>query len=373
MKIVFTGGVTGGHFYPIIAVAEAIREICKAKKIIEPNLYFFAPDPYNEKLLFDNKIIYKKIPAGKMRIYFSILNFSDWFVTVTGIIRALWTMFWLYPDVVFSKGGSGSFPVLFAAKMLGIPIIIHESDSAPGRANLYFAKSAKKIAVSYPEAADFFPKDKTAWTGNPIRKSLRIPVTDGAAEYLGLKKNIPTILILGGSQGSEIINNMILDSLPVLVEKYQVIHQVGKNNFEDFRKISDITLKNSQTKERYKLYSYLDDLAMKMSAGAADLVISRAGSTIFEIANWKKPSILIPISESNNDHQRKNAYIYARTGAAIVMEESNMSDNILLEEIERILDNSEIKNKMIESARSFTKDNSAEIIAEEILLLGIKH
>ncbi|HRY30948.1 MAG TPA: UDP-N-acetylglucosamine--N-acetylmuramyl-(pentapeptide) pyrophosphoryl-undecaprenol N-acetylglucosamine transferase [Candidatus Paceibacterota bacterium] len=373
MKIVFTGGVTGGHFYPIIAVAEEIREICKQKKLIEPTLYFLSPAPYNEKILFDNKIIYKKVPAGKMRLYPSILNFLDIFVTGIGLIKALWTMFWIYPDVVFSKGGGGSFPIVWASNILKIPVIVHESDSAPGRTNVWAAKRAKKIAVSYPEAAQFFQKDKVAWTGNPIRKNLKVAVTEGAKEYLDLETSVPTILILGGSQGAKVINEVITDALPELIKEFQIIHQVGKNSFSEISELSKIILQNSQYAHRYKLFPYLDDLALKMSAGAADLIISRAGSTIFEIANWHKPSILIPITESHDDHQRKNAYIYARTGAGTVIEESNLSDSILITEIKRILDNKDIKDSMIAAASDFAKPEAALTIAKELLELGLNH
>ena len=113
MKIVFTGGGTGGHFYPIIGIVEAIREIAKKEKLLDPNLYFLAPNPYNERLLFDNLVTYEQVPAGKMRIYFSPLNFFDWFVTGFGILIAIWKLFWIYPDVIFSKGGYGSFPIVF--------------------------------------------------------------------------------------------------------------------------------------------------------------------------------------------------------------------------------------------------------------------
>lgn len=373
MKILFTGGGSGGHFYPIVAVAESIREIAREKKILDPTLYFLAPTPYNEKILFDNKIIYKKIPGGKLRTYFSIKNFFDMFKTAYGMIKSLWIVFVIYPDVVFSKGGYGSFPVVWSAKVLGIPIIIHESDSAPGRSNLWAAKHAVRIAVSYPEAIKSFPEDRSAWTGNPIRNEIKIPVNDGAKEYLSLEPGIPVILILGGSQGSQIINDSVIDILPDLVKKYQIIHQVGKKNIDDVQELTNTILDSSQHQHRYKPYAYLDDLAMKMSAGAADLIISRAGSTIFEIANWLKPSILIPITESNNDHQRKNAYIYAHTGAASIIEEKNLIENILLAEIDEILTNKELRDKMIAGAKEFAKPEAADTIAREIIRIGLTH
>lgn len=374
MKIVFTGGGSGGHFYPIIAIVESIKKIQKDKKLIEPDLYFLAPDPYSKKILFDYKINYRKVPAGKKRIYSSVKNFFDKFKTGFGILKAVWVVFWIYPDVIFSKGGYGSVPVVYAGKLLGIPIIIHESDSAPGRSNLWASKYADKIAVSYPEAMAYFSKEKTAWTGNPIRDSLKISMNDGAKEFLDLEPNIPVILVLGGSQGSKIINELILRSLDELVPEYQVIHQTGINNYDEIKKTSEAILQDyTQYAHRYKPYPYLDDLAIKMSAGAADLIISRAGSTIFEISNWRKPSILIPITDSNNDHQRKNAYIYAKTGAATVIEEDNLVDDILINEIKRILENKDVYDYMVEGAKTFAKPESADIIARQIINIALNH
>src|ERR1035437_10185213 len=149
MKILFTGGFTGGHFYPLIAVAEAVRERCKERKIIPPTMYYMAPNKYNARALFDNELEFVQIPAGKIRRYFSILNVTDLFKTAIGCVMALFKMYSLFPDVVFAKGGFASFPALFAAKMLRIPVIIHESDSKPGRVSAWAGKFAKRIAVSY--------------------------------------------------------------------------------------------------------------------------------------------------------------------------------------------------------------------------------
>jgi UDP-N-acetylglucosamine--N-acetylmuramyl-(pentapeptide) pyrophosphoryl-undecaprenol N-acetylglucosamine transferase len=372
MKILFTGGQTGGHFYPIIAIVEAIRDYVKENKMIDPNFYFMAPDPYNKKALFDHQIKFIPVPAGKIRTYFSILNFFDLFKTGVGIIKAVWDIFWIYPDVIFGKGGYGSFPALLAGKILGIPVIIHESDTAPGRVNLWASKFAKKIAISYPEAAEYFDKDKIAWTGNPVRKEIANIAKEGAAEFLDLNPEIKTILILGGSQGAQLINDLILDSLLRLTENYQIIHQTGKKNYKEVKETSDLILGTSQKTHRYKCFEYLNDLAMRMSAGAADLIISRAGSSIFEISLWNIPTILIPITNSNLNHQRKNAYNYARSGGAIVIEESNLSDDLLISEVSRILNNSDIYEKMREGAKKFSKPEAAKTIASEIMKILIE-
>lgn len=373
MKILLTGGATGGHFYPVIAVAEELNAIAREHKIIDMELYFMSPTPYNAGILFNNKIIYKKNYAGKIRRYFSLLNFFDLFKTAWGVLMSLWDIFTLYPDVVFGKGGYASFPAVFAARILRIPVVIHESDSVPGRVNLWAGKFAEKIAVSYPEAGNYFPKERVAYTGNPIRKDLLTPLTTNAHEFLGLDKNIPTILILGGSLGALAINDAITEALPKLLEKYQVIHQTGKKHIEETRKIAEAVLFQNAHKERYHAYDYMDTLTLRSAAGAANLVISRAGSAIFEIASWGIPAIIIPIKSSNGNHQAKNAFAYARSGAATVIEETNLTGNILTAEADRILQSPDITRTMRESALEFVKPNAARLIAEELIKIALSH
>ncbi|MDP2705481.1 MAG: undecaprenyldiphospho-muramoylpentapeptide beta-N-acetylglucosaminyltransferase [Patescibacteria group bacterium] len=373
MKILFTGGVTGGHFYPIIAVAQEINKQVKENKLFGVELYYISTSPYNEGILYENGIIYRKNPAGKIRGYFSLLNVFDVFKTAWGVIRALFVVFDIFPDVIFGKGGYASFPALLAGRILKIPVVIHESDTAPGKVNAWAGKFARRIALSYPETISYFPKEKVAITGNPVRKEMLEPATEDAEEYFNLEKNVPVILVLGGSQGAQIVNNAIIDSLPQLVERYQVIHQTGKKNLEEVKTTADVLLLQNQNKYRHKPYDYLDTKELRMASQMADLVISRAGSTIFEIAAWGKPAVLIPITNSNDDHQRKNAFAYARAGAAFVIEEKNLSANILLSEIERILANPEEKTKMEKAAKDFFKPDAAEKIAREILSIGVEH
>jgi UDP-N-acetylglucosamine--N-acetylmuramyl-(pentapeptide) pyrophosphoryl-undecaprenol N-acetylglucosamine transferase len=373
MKIVFTGGGSGGHFYPIISVVQELRRIVKEEHLVEPTLYFVAPDPYNKGVLFDNNIIYKRVMSGKQRIYPSFLNIIDKFKLAFGIFEGIWKIFWIYPDVVFSKGGYGSVPVVFAARFLGIPVIVHESDSAPGRATVWASKFAKKIAVSYPDAAHYFDPKKVAWTGNPVRDEIRTPILEGAHAFLQFDSEIHTILILGGSTGSQIINNMIIDTLPTLVDSYQIIHQTGKNNFKEVKETTALLLKSHPNADHYACFPYLNDLAMKMSAGAADLIISRAGSTIFEIASWHKPSILIPITETNNDHQRKNAYHYAHGGACTVIEENNLTPEIFVAEINRLFNHPELLEEMKKGAEKFAKPDAGRLIARQIIDTLVSH
>ena len=377
MKILFTGGGSGGHFYPIIAIAEELNQIAKERRLVKPDLYYMSTEPYNEGLLFENGITFKKISAGKIRREMSssniISNLIDSIKTFFGVIIAIWKVFLIYPDVVFGKGGYASFPAILAARLLFIPVVIHESDSIPGKVNIWAGKFAERIAISYPEAINFFPKDKTAYTGNPIRKEMQEPFTDDPYKFLNLDPNIPIILILGGSQGARTINEKIMDSLPELVERYQMIHQTGKKNIQAVQGIKDIILQNNQNKDKYKPFEYLNTSNMQAALLVASLVISRAGSTIFEIALWGKPSIIIPIPEPTSHDQRSNAYAYARSGAAEVIEEENLSSRLLILEIDRILSNQKEIEKMSSSAKAFARKDSAKLIAEEITAIALSH
>ncbi len=377
MKILLTGGVTGGHFYPLIAVAEELHEIAKENRLLKPELYFMSIDPYNETLLYENGITFIKISAGKIRRKMSpqniILNFLDLFNTLSGCLTAIWKVFMIYPDVVFGKGGYASFPAILAARLLFIPVVIHESDSKPGKVNKWAGKFARRVAVSYPEAGAYFKPEKTAYTGNPIRKSMLEPLTSDSYEFFGLDKNLKTILVVGGSIGSKFINEALMDVLPELVKKYQIIHQTGPLNINVMQETSQVVLQGSQFKNRYKPYPYLNLVTFRRASGIADIVISRAGSTIFEIASWGKPSIIVPIPEPTSHDQRTNAYAYARVGAAIVIEEKNMARGVLMAEIDRVLENPEEMAKMKEAAKSFARADSAKIIAQEITSIGLEH
>ena len=372
MKILFTGGGSGGHFYPIIAVAEKLNKMLDREKMASAELYYMSTEPYNERLLYDNKIKFKRVTAGKMRAYFSIQNFFDIWKTSWGIFKALFQLFALYPDVIFGKGGFPSFPVLFAARLFRIPVIIHESDSVPGRVNAWAGKFAQKIAISYAEAAQFFPEGRTALTGNPIQEVLR-PSGKEAFKELGLDPNIPVLLVLGGSQGARAINNQMETLAPRLVEKYQIIHQAGEVNMAEVQTTVNGLLGGNPNASRYHIYGYMGSETMKLSAEATTVVVSRAGSAIFEIAAWGIPAILIPIANHVGDHQRKNAFAYARSGGAVVIEEANLGPNILLSEIENLMQDENKRAVMKESAKVFARTDAAEKIAEQIIAVLLRH
>lgn len=377
MTIAFTGGGSGGHFYPIIAIAEAIQDLVREEHLIEPSLYYLAPDPFDEKALFENGLVYVRIPAGKMRRYFSILNFTDLFVTFAGVVKAFVALFRLYPDVVVSKGGYGSVPTVLAARLLRIPIVIHESDAKPGRANLFAAKFAQKIAVSFESAAAYFPKKaqgRIARTGIPIRKALMRLESEGAEQYLKLDTEAPTVLIMGGSQGAVKINEVVLSALSELVSFANVIHQTGQANFKNVQAVAHVVLGKDAHASRYHAVDYLSEISLQRAAAVADIIVSRAGAnSIAEIGLWKKPAIIIPIPESVSHDQRTNAYAYAATGAAIVIEEANLAPHLLVSEIRRIVNDPELSKRMANGAAGFTDPDAARILAREVLAIALSH
>ena len=373
MKILLTGGGTGGHFYPLIAVAEKINTIADKDRILINKLYYMSDSPYDKAALFENGITYVSVIAGKNRLYSSAKNYTDFIKVGIGCLTALLKLFFIYPDVVFSKGGYASVPALFAARILGIPVVIHDSDSLPGRVSLWSSKFATRIAISYPEAIEHFPKEKTALTGQPIRQEIYKRETTGAFDYWKFDPTLPVVFVIGGSLGAQTINNTLIDLLPTILQKCQVIHQVGHDNLKDTEGLISIVLDKNVNRDRYKYFGTFTPLMMKMAAGAATIVVSRAGSTIFEIANWGLPSIIIPIPEKISRDQHHNAFNYARSGACDVIEEGNLTPSVLGSEIMKLLDNPAKLKSMSDNALKFAQPDAAQNIAQELVRIAIEH
>lgn len=373
MKILFTGGGTGGHFYPLIAIAEALNRITDEEKILNLKMYYMADVPYDTDALKSQYIKFIPISAGKLRVYPSFQNFIDAIKTFFGLFGALRKVFVLYPDVIVSKGGYPAFPVLFAARILRIPVIIHESDTAPGRVNKWSGKFAVRVAIAFPEAAQYFDEKKVSLVGYPMRRATATAATEDPAKFFDLDASVPIIGVIGGSQGAKAINDAVVALLPELLKKYQVIHQTGPMHYEEVLEDSRIVLEENVHRTRYKAFPFLNELQMKMFGGASSLVISRSGSGLFDIAAWGKPSILIPYPIAHDDHQRKNAYHYARAGGCVVVEESNMNPSVILHEIDTILGSRERYTSMAQHAKEFFKPDAARKIAIEALTIALSH
>jgi UDP-N-acetylglucosamine--N-acetylmuramyl-(pentapeptide) pyrophosphoryl-undecaprenol N-acetylglucosamine transferase len=377
MRIVLTGGGTGGHFYPLIAVAEAIEEICTERTLLEPELYYIGPPPFDAEALREHGITYLPSPAGKMPRYSKVASFFGFFPTAFGVIRSTLQLFKLYPDVIFSSGGYAAFPTLYAARLLRIPVVIYDADAIPGRVSLWSSKFARWIAIANPEAVGKFParvRERIARVGHPIRKEIQEPAKEGGQEFLKLDPAAQTLFILGGSQGAQAINNVVVDALPELVKEFNVVHQVGAANVQEMGGISTVVLKDARFAERYKVFGLLNTLALRMSAGAATLAVARAGSgTIFELASWGLPAILVPIPEDVSHDQTENAFSYARAGAAVVIEQRNLTPHLLIAEVRRIASDEALRQKMSAAARVFARPDAARKIATALLEESLEH
>lgn len=378
-RIVLTGGISGGHTFPLVAVARVLR-----KKV--PTVFF--SDAGNVEFLFigshgrfestamaEEGIAVRYVFTGKWRRYFSVRNFIDILRLPIGFIQALWHLFLFMPDAVFSKGGSASVPVVVAAWMYRIPVLIHDSDAVAGRANRFLAHFSTRIAIAYPSARSFFPREKTVLTGNPVREELLLGERARASASFGLSLEKPTLLILGGSQGAQTLNKAILAIVPSLLEKnIQVIHQTGDKHYEDI--VASVTAYGLKIGESgYIPRAFLTAPELADAFAVATLVISRAGAgSIAELAMLGKPSILVPLIGAANDEQRMNAYDVAALGGALVLEEPNLGEHILLGKINELLADPVLQKTMGEKLRAFAHPDAAEKIADGIIaLMRLKH
>jgi UDP-N-acetylglucosamine--N-acetylmuramyl-(pentapeptide) pyrophosphoryl-undecaprenol N-acetylglucosamine transferase len=369
IRILLVGGGSGGHFFPLISIAEALN-----RSMEKPALYYAGPDRYDAEALQKEGITFIHIPAGKRRRYSSIRNFFDIFKTIYGTFVALIKLYILYPDVIMSKGGYTSVPVILAATFYRIPIVIHESDAVIGTANRLGARFAKTVIVNYSETQKLRPHKDVINLGIPVRSALLQNSAGGLSARLGMDTDKPLILVLGGSQGAERINQLILDSLDELLKDFAIVHQTGPSNFEITQLSAERLITNPDEKNRYRAVAFLNAAELNDGYAEAKLVISRAGSTsIYEIALHAKPSIIIPIPEEISHDQKTNAYEYARNGAATVMEEHNLLASLLRAEIDRIMQNEELYKSMADAARSFAKTDSASQIASLLIARAKTH
>ncbi|MDO8424387.1 MAG: UDP-N-acetylglucosamine--N-acetylmuramyl-(pentapeptide) pyrophosphoryl-undecaprenol N-acetylglucosamine transferase [bacterium] len=378
MKILFTGGGSGGHILPIIAVSREIRRILpesQGGKSLE--FFYLGPkDEFQEILLSQEGIKVKKIFAGKIRRYLNwksfLQNLADiLFKMPLGVFQAFFYLFLLAPDLVFAKGGFGSFPTVVSAWVLRIPVFLHESDIAPGLANKFLSKLSLKVFSSFPKTEYFSPK-KTVLTGNPVRREILTGSKEEAKALLKITGTKPVVLVLGGSQGAQRINDKILEILNDLLKNFELILQCGEKNFKEVADESRAIL-NPDLENFFHLFPFLKEEELKQALAISDFIVSRAGSGgIFEIAAAGKPSILLPLPESAQNHQIKNAYAYASSGASIVFEEANFTPHFFLEKLKHLFSQPDEMKKMSQAARSFSKPEAAKIIAQYLLDYLIK-
>ncbi|MBI3685652.1 UDP-N-acetylglucosamine--N-acetylmuramyl-(pentapeptide) pyrophosphoryl-undecaprenol N-acetylglucosamine transferase [Candidatus Azambacteria bacterium] len=371
MLIVLTGGGTGGHIFPLVAVAKKLKTVARERGIEDIRFLYVGPrfDVVSEEIFRHEGIDRSYIFSSKLRRYMSPLTLLDIVKFPLAVLQAVWIIFWHMPDAVFSKGGYGSFPVMLASWFFFIPSrVIHESDSIPGIANIMAIPFAKRIGTAFQSAALKFPVEKTAVVGIPVREDLCLQDPKKAKLFFNIASDRKVILVVGGSQGARAINAVVAQALPRMLEKYEVIHLCGSRHFEAVKAEAALAVKGGLA-NYYHPYPFLTE-EFKLAFSLAHIVVARASATtIFEIAFCGKPSILIPLKGAAQDHQRKNAYEYAKTGATVVIEEDNLTPNLLFSNIVSVLEDPAAMEKMSSGAAAFAIRDSAEVIAKEILQL----
>lgn len=343
-RIILTGGGTAGHVTPNMALVPALRD---AGYDIH---YIGSYNGIEKKLIEDMKIPYHGISSGKLRRYFDPKNFTDPFKVVKGYGEASRLIKSLKPDVVFSKGGFVTVPVVMAAKAHHVPAIIHESDMTPGLANKICIPSAAKICCNFPEAINHLPKDKAVLTGTPIRRELFQGDSLAGLTYCGFNASKPVLLVIGGSTGSVIINNAVRESLGELLEKFQIIHLCGKDKVDE----------SYNNTPGYVQYEYVKKELSDMLA-VSDLVISRAGANaICELLALNKPNILIPLSaKASRGDQILNAESFEKQKYSYVLEEENLTHDTLLKAVNEVYENRE---EYIKCMKASNASNAIDVI-----------
>lgn len=347
-RIVLTGGGTAGHVTPNIALIPTLK-----REGFEVH-YIGSYDGIEKKLIEEMGIPYYGISSGKLRRYFDLKNFSDPFKVIKGFSEAKKLLKKLQPDVIFSKGGFVTVPVVIAAKRCSIPAIIHESDMTPGLANKLAIPSATKVCCNFPETMKYLPEGKSVLTGSPIRKELMEGSKEKALRFLGFTNNKPVIMIIGGSLGSVSINNAIRDNLDVLLQKFQIVHLCGQGKL-------DTSLEN---KKGYRQFEYIKKELADIFA-LSDIVISRAGANaICELLALRKPNILIPLSAAaSRGDQILNARSFEKQGFSVMIEEENLSNESLMDAIDEVYMH---KDKYVGAMKNSSQTDAIETISELI-------
>lgn len=347
-KIVLTGGGTAGHVTPNIALIERLRE---ADYEIS---YIGSYEGIEKGLIEKLGIPYYGISSGKLRRYLDVKNLSDPFKVLKGLHEANKLMKQLKPDVVFSKGGYVTVPVVFAAHHHKIPTIIHESDMTPGLANKLCIPKADKVCCNFAETLDYLPEGKAVHTGTPLRKELFTGDKRKGLDFCGFDGNKPIILVVGGSTGAAAINEAVRNLLPTLVKSYDIIHLTGKGKSD--QSLNDIP--------GYRQYEYISD-ELKDLFAAADLIISRAGANaVCELLALAKPNILIPLSAAaSRGDQILNAESFEHHGYSYVLEEEIVTNETLLDAINTVFAD---KDKYITAMKAATQADATDIIIDLI-------
>jgi len=363
-KIIATGGGTGGHIIPTLSVINKLKEL----EDIEI-LYVGSATGMEATIVPAHGIAFRGIHCGKLRRYFSLENFTDMFKVWAGFFQSLNIIRSFKPDVIFAKGGYVTVPVGLAGGIMGVPVIAHESDTVTGLSNKILLRFLKGISLGFP--VDNYPPDvqkKGKYTGSPINPAvMKISLTEKneAVKYFGFERAMPILVVTGGSQGARALNNAIKDILNDLLPSVQILHQSGELDYPSLCEFAEKIPDN--LKKNYKLFSFITD-DMPLALQSADLVLTRGGAnTLSELTVLKKPSIIIPLPKAANNHQLKNARVIEQHGAGIIIEQSNLTKDLLLKTIKDLIADRDMLKNMSEKAAALAKPDAAELIAKTIL------
>ena len=361
MRILLTGESLAGHLSPIIAVYDTIKNLKEEANLESLEFMLISSDSHFLWEIFEEtKIPYKTIRISKQTNIFLALPFG-----IIAFFQALIYIFNYMPDVIFSKGGYVSLPVVLAGWIFRIPIVVHESDSVPSRIDKIIFKFAEKVAISFSESKDSYDSSKVFFTGNPVRNFIGQSNKEKAMKNFSLNEEKPVILILSGSEGSKEINRLVLEILPELLKKYQIIHQCGVGNYDEVK--STIEKMNIYNLNDYHLFPFFKKRIAEAYA-VCDIIVSRAGAnTISEIMTVGKPSVLIPLASAISDKQKMNAFHYSEAGAAVLLGEKNLRPHLLLNVLNDLFKNHLKIIEMQRAARQLAHPLAARKIAEEII------
>jgi UDP-N-acetylglucosamine--N-acetylmuramyl-(pentapeptide) pyrophosphoryl-undecaprenol N-acetylglucosamine transferase len=354
-RLLLAGGGTMGSVTPLLAVALEFKKTVSDCQF----LWLGTKNGPEKKLVEKYNIIFKSIPAGKLRRYFSFWNFIDPFFVVAGFLKSLWIIFKFKPHFILSAGGFVAVPVIWAGRLIGVPSLVHQQDVRPGLANKLTAPFAKIVTVVFPESLKYFPK--AIVVGNPVRQEIFSGQKERSFEFFNLEKDLPTILVLGGGTGALKLNRVVAKAAADLVNFCQVIHITGGRLDEQSKLAVEKVQKESP---RYHLFEFLVE-PLKDAYAVSDLVISRAGmGTLTELAVLGKPTILVPIPKT---HQEANAWYFKKRNAVYILDQEKLTSADLVTAVKELINNKIERENLSRNIKEIIPIDAAQKMVKEIL------
>jgi len=373
MRVLVSGGGTGGHIYPALAIATSLRREYQAEI-----LFLGSDDGLEKEIVPAAGFALATVKAGKLRRYVSLETITGVMRVPLGMFQAMSIVRKFRPDVAFTSGGYVAVPAALATRVNGVPLLMHQQDVPPNLSNRLAAPLATRISVAFADSLPYFPARKTLLLGNPVRQvmlDVRDTTPQAARAGLGLDADVPLLLVTGGSQGARHLNQVVCQALPGLLEHCQVLQISGKDLYNETRAQADSLLadQDEALRQRYRLVPYLNE-EMPLALQAADLVLCRSGaSTLSELATLGKPSILVPLPPAvGGSAQQENAAMFERKGAAIVISNDDLRADILVERIQALMASQAQLATMAQAASTFAKPEATQDITKELVRIAKK-